>query len=311
MAVERINLSDKTREQWLALREPLLTASDIAAAPLLACHPYKSPLRLFHEKAKLIELPAQPDNPVIRRGRIYEPAVGMALLEERPKLRIEKSFSFLRDNERRIGATPDYFVHGDPRGLGVAQFKTTNKSVFDRDYAEPGSAPSHVILQCLMETILADAAFGMICALWVDAYDARLAICDVPRHPAAEKKIIEAAADFWQHVDQKREPNVTPGMDRELLNLIFSRETKDKTIDLSHDNELVDMLHERATRMDRIKADEGRCHEIEAEVKARMKDAERITGIDDFRITWKMTHYNAYPVPARDTRVLRILDRRE
>jgi predicted phage-related endonuclease len=118
MTIERIEIT--SREQWLALRKPDVTASVVAS--LFGCHPYVSALKLYlaHSGVEFDEA----DNRVFRRGRLMEPTVALAVSEERPDWRIEKCDSYYRDPDLRLGATPDFLIHGDPRGLGVLQTKT-------------------------------------------------------------------------------------------------------------------------------------------------------------------------------------------
>jgi len=309
--VERINLSQLTREQQNELARGYVTGTGISATPLVNCNRFKTPLRFYHEFIGDLDLPPQKETGAMIRGRFFEPAVGVALVEARPDLRIEKANVFLCDKARRFGGRPDYFLHGDKRGIGIGEFKTAKPSVWQRLYGEPGVAPLDVVAQTLWYAMLAEAAYGLIAALNCDPDAPALAIVEVPRHPAAEARLIRAAEDFLEHVDKRREPSATYGPDRELLNAIYPREQKGASIDLGHDNELIAALHERAELKDRIKRAETRCDEIETLVKDKMREASRIDGLDEFKVTWKLEHRNEYTVAARDTRVLRILDRRD
>jgi predicted phage-related endonuclease len=300
MTIERIEIT--SREQWLALRKPDVTASVVAS--LFGCHPYVSALKLYlaHSGVEFDEA----DNRVFRRGRLMEPTVALAVSEERPDWRIEKCDSYYRDPDLRLGATPDFLIHGDPRGLGVLQTKTAAPYIYQRDWEGGATVPFWVQLQVLTEAMLTDAAFGVVAVLEINAFDLALSIIEVPRHPAAEQRIRDAVAKFWDDVAAGREPAPDYGKDAELLKMIAPREVADKSIDLSGDNELPALLDQRAEIMTAMKGYEARKDEIETMLKFKMRDAESVVGLPDWNITWKTTHRAEYIMKAKDIRTLRI-----
>jgi predicted phage-related endonuclease len=307
--IEKIDLIGKTREQWLGLRRNDITGSRSGA--LFGVDPYCSPLRLYHEKAGLLDLALDNDSPVLRRGRLFESAVAEAVREERPDWQIVKANEYLRDPEIRLGATPDFYINGDPRGLGVLQCKTCSAGVFDREWRGIDKLPFVTVLQVLTESMLAGAAFGAAAALKIDAFNVEVAIVEVPRHEASEQRIRDATVKFWDDVAHGREPDADYGLDRDLIAALRPQEYAGKTIDLSGDNEVIAGLDERAGLKALNKRNEARCNEIEAMIMARMGDAESIAGVPDFKVTWRTTQFKEYTVKARASRVLRITDRRD
>lgn len=309
MLVERITIDPSTpagREYWLReLRPRDVTASAVPA--LFGVHPYLSALKLFLAKSG-VEFPEE-DSVVMRRGRWLEPAVGLAVAEERPEWTIVPAREYLRAPELRLGATPDFYIHGDPRGVGVLQAKSVAPAIYDREWNE--GPPFWIQLQTLSECMLADAAFGVAAGLVVHPYNMEVAIHEIARHPAAEARILAAVAKFWDDVASGTEPDADYGKDADLIKLIAPREVKDKEIDLSENNELPVILAERALRMARIKRDKERCEEIETQIKFAIRDAAIVTGLPDWRITFKTSHVKGYTVEPRDQRTLRIYDRRE
>jgi hypothetical protein len=266
-------------------------------------------LRLYMEKAG-VEFSEQ-DNPVMRRGRLLEPAVGLAVADERPDWTVRPAKEFFCDNERRIAATPDFFIEGDPRGLGILQAKSAAPSVFQRDWSAGTEVPFWITLQALTEMLLTDAAFGAVAVLCVDPFDLTCSIHELTRHPAAEAKIIAAVKQFWDDVEHGREPQPDYGKDAALISILAPRESSpDKTIDLSGHNELPEMLAERALLHARIRMDEARCKEIETEIKFLMRDAAVVIGLPDWKITWKTGTRQGYAVETKELRTLRIYDRR-
>lgn len=284
-------------------RQQDVTASVVPA--LFGLHPYVTPLKLYLMHSG-IEFPDQSDNPVLRRGRLLEGAVGLAVAEQRPDWTVSKNEFYFHDPDLRLGATPDFFLEGDPRGLGVLQTKTVAPAIFDREWEGGRTVPFWIVLQTLTECLLTDAAFGVVAAMRVDAFDLYVAILDIPRHPAAEDKIIVAVKQFWDDVANGREPGPDYGRDANLLAVIAPRAVKDKTIDLSGENELPGLLDQRAQLKEQIKAYQKRVDEIDAEFKFKLRDAERAVGLSDWSISFKNQHRNQYTVPESDFRVLRI-----
>jgi predicted phage-related endonuclease len=305
MGVERHDI--ESREQWLALRKQDVTASRVGA--LFGAHPYVSALKLYLEKSGVDF--TEEETPVMRRGRLLEGAVALAVAEERPQWKISKANSYFRDPKLRLGATPDFLIHDLERGFGVLQTKTAAPHVFERDWDGGKVVPFWISLQCLTEMMLTDSAFGAIAVLEIDAFNLRCSIIDIQRTPSAEDRITEAVKRFWEDVAKGNEPAADYGKDAELIPYLMPRASKDKIVDLSGDNELPALLDQRARLTDDITAYQKRVDKIDTEIKFRMRDGERIVGIPGWSITWKNQHRAPYSVPANDFRVLRIFDKRE
>jgi predicted phage-related endonuclease len=306
MRIERIPIT--SREQLFNELRPRNVGASVVGA-LFGAHPYVSALKLYlmHSGIEFDEA----DNRVFRRGRLMEPAVALAVAEERADWRIEKCDSYYRDPDLRLGATPDFFIHGDPRGLGTLQTKTAAPGVYQRDWEGGATVPFWVQLQALTEAMLTDAAFAAVAVLQVDAFDMALSIIEVPRHPAAEQRIRDAVAKFWDDVAAGREPDADYNRDAELLKVIAPHEVVGKSIDLSGDNELPALLDQRAEIMEAMKGYEARKDEIETQLRFCMRDAERVVGLPEWSITWKSVFRNEYTVPAKEVRTLRITRKKE
>jgi predicted phage-related endonuclease len=306
MTIERIPIT--SREQWLELRKPDVTASVVGA--LFGVHPYVSALKLYLQHSG-IEF-SEPDSAVTRRGRLLESAVALAVEEQRPDWRIEKCTDYFRDPELRLGATPDFFIHDDPRGLGVLQTKTAAPHVYERDWQNGDVTPFWIQLQNLTEVMLTGAAFGVVAVLRVDAFDLACSMNEVPRLAGAEKRIIDGVRGFWADVAAHREPDPDYAKDAELLRLIAPHEEAGKTIDLSGDNEILAMLDQREEIIAQIiKPAEARVDGIDTAIKFRIRDAERVIGLPEWSISWKTSHRPEYTVQAKDVRTLRIQRRTE
>ena len=252
------------------------------------------------------------DSPVKRRGRILEPAVGAAVAEARPDWQLEPAGAFFCDTGERIAATPDFLIGGDPRGLGVLQAKTADPAVYARDWSSGAEVPFWITLQALTEAMLTNAAFAVVAVLSVDPYGLPCSIHEIERHPEAEAKILAAVMRFWGDVERGIEPEPDYGRDAALIKILAPREAAPQTtVDLRGNNELPDLLTERAMRKERQNADKKRCEEIETQIKFLMRDA-AVASLDGWRITYKTGTVQGYSVPTREQRTLRITqDRKE
>jgi predicted phage-related endonuclease len=310
VTVERVQITD--RAQWLSWRKYDITASVVGA--VFGLHPYVSPLRLYVDKQGLVALPEQADSGPLRRGRILESAVAAAVEEQWPTWKLEKCNEYFRDDEIGLAATPDFFIHGDPRGLGVLQAKTAAPSVFEREWkiGDDGfiNPPMWITLQATVEMMLTGAVFGAVACLVVDPYKLPCHVVEIPRHEAAEKKIKLGVDQFWKDIEEGREPGPDYGLDRELLKSLMPTEDPAVSIDLTHDNEVIAGLIERADLRERIKADEEKCKAIETMLMSRMRDA-AIAMVPDFTVSWKTEARKGYTVQPSTPRVLRIRDKRK
>lgn len=306
MTIERRIITD--RQTWLEWRKRDVTASSIGA--LFGVHPYSTALRLYAEKRGTEFAPLDDDNKLLRRGRWLEPSVAKAVSELRPDWKLEAPNVYLRDPELRLGCTPDFLIKSDPRGLGVLQAKTCAASVYEREWLSGEEPPMWIVLQTLTEMMLCEATHGAVAVLKVDAFDMTCDVIDVPRHPPSEDKIRSAVANFWQQVANGIEPEPDFARDAETIKALSPRETAGKRVDFSGHNALPQMLADRAAYMAVIEDAEEKKKTIENEIKYLLGDAESAIGLDGWRITYKMTDYKAYSVPARSTRVLRIQNKR-
>lgn len=307
MAIEVREIKD--RDTWLAWRRSFITASVVGAMPAFNCHPYITPLRIFAEK-RGVEFADDPDNRVLRRGRWLEPAVAKAVSELRPDWSLTAPNVFICDPGIGIGATPDFYINGDPRGRGVLQCKTVAYSVWKREWDEGKDVPLWVTLQTLTEAMMSDAAFGAVAVLLVDAHNMQCEILDVPRHAGAEAKIVNEVKRFWEDIRNGVEPEADLVMDGAVLKLLIPRERPGSVIDLSGNNELPDLFARRAAMLAEIKRYEKRCKIIENKLRVIMGDNATATGIDDWNISYRVEPHKAYSVAACEPRVLRIKDKR-
>lgn len=307
MAVEARTITN--RDTWLSWRREFITASVVGALPAFNCHPYVTPLRIYAEK-RGVEFDDGSDNKVLRRGRWLEPAVAKAVSEIRPDWELIQPNVFLCDPEIGLGATPDYFIQGDPRGRGVLQIKTVAYSVWKREWDEGRDLPLWVTLQCLTECLMASADFGAVAVLLVDPHNMSLELLDVPRHPGAEIKIINETKRFMRDIRNGIEPDVDFARDGAVLKLLMPRERAGSVLDLVGNNELPDLLARRAAMLAEMKRMKNRCKIIETKLMDIMREHATATGIDGWHVSYKVEPRKEFTVRASTPRVLRISDKR-
>lgn len=298
-----------SREQWLAERSNDITAS-VVAGLRPGLHPYTSRLRLYKQHTGF-EFPLA-EGVRLDRGLLLEGAIAARVAQERPDWKIVPANVYLRDPDLRLGATPDFFVEGDPRGRGILQTKLSIPGVFEKAWrGDDGTVipPMWVRLQALTEAMLEDVAFGAV-ACWIDhPFRNDVHICEFDRHAGAEATIRADVAQFWQDVEFGIEPEANGKVDAELVKLMYPESDPFLHIDLSHDNYLTDALAERARLNDEIAERTSRVEEIETELKFKMGPAE-IAHLNGFVVTNKTQRRKAYTVKETSFRRLNVTDLR-
>jgi predicted phage-related endonuclease len=277
---------------WLDWRREDITASRVAA--LFDLNPYLSRAQLadIMRGATSTGTASVPDSPAMRRGRILEPAVAAALTEERPDLPpLVKATTYHRVPEWRIGCTPDYWC-GDE---GLVQCKTVSPHQWQ---AWHGRVPIAYTLQTLCELMVTGRAWGLLAVLEVSpSYP--LHITEVPRHEAAERRIRDAVAAWWEAFDAGEIAGSASSVELEA-------ELDDgSVIDLSTDNALPGILDERAALKATTSDAERRLKELDYEIKNRMGRASR-AWLPGWNISFATQHRKEVLLPARDIRVLRV-----
>ena len=286
--IEEIKIS--SREQWLDMRKKDVTASVVGA--LFGAHDYETPLGLYASKTGVPM--KDPDNAVLRRGRLLENAVATAFAEEHPGWSIEKADVYLRDPRVRLGATPDFFCR-DPKGKRVVlQAKTVGASVFRNKWTEE-NPPFWITLQTLTETMLDGADYGVVAALVVSEWNLDLYTYNVPRHEAGEKRIRDAVGDFWKNVAEKKPPNVDYSNDAALISVMYRRPKIGKLVDLTGDNRIIACLEERAAEMIKRETAKRKVEELEAEIKAKIGDAEAAI-VPGWKVSWTLVEKEGFVV---------------
>jgi predicted phage-related endonuclease len=273
--------------EWLGWRAGLYTASRMGA--LFGCDEWTSIADVVAEMRG--ERRGAGDNSAMRAGRILEPAVIAAINEERPELHVVKATTFHILPDLRLGCTPDAFGDDDL----LVQCKTVSVEQWQKWRAHP---PLQYVLQTLCELIVTGCARGML-AVMVRSPSFPLYLFDVPRHPAAEQRIIDAVAEFWRIWDAGEHPVAQSAEG-------LAEMTDDGShADLSGSNELPPLLDERATLKATTSGAEKRLKEIDDAIKAAIGTAST-AWLPGWNISWRTQHRRETVIPERDIRVLRV-----
>jgi predicted phage-related endonuclease len=271
---------------WLDQRRGHVTASRMGA--LFDAHPYLSRDQLAGE---LRGHSTKGDTPALRRGRILEPAVAAALNEEHPEWTLVKCNSYFWLPDHRIGATPDYYWDSD----GLIECKTVRPDIWDRWHARP---PLAYTLQLLTGLMCTGRTRGIL-AVMVLSPDYPVYEFEVPRHPAAEQRIIEATAAWWREYDQGL--IAVPQPAEELEAMLDTGEH----LDWSDNQEMRVLLEERRDLKAEISRLTQRLGEHEYRIKNTIGPAST-AWLPGYYVTFRRHHRKEYTVGAAEIRTLRI-----
>jgi predicted phage-related endonuclease len=290
----------KNEAQWLALRQTDVTASVVAA--LFGLHPFETPAGL-HAKVSGIVLPARGNSGVLARGRELQELVGRYVQRNHPQWKLRDANVYLRDPTLRLGATPDFFARDlVTRRKGIVEAKTVASAMFRAHWSH--GAPTWISLQTLTCMMLARADFGLIAALEIKPWGPpELHEFFVPRHESAEQRIIVGVRQFWTDVLAGNGPRADYARDGALIAAMTQHAIKGKTIDLSGDNRMPELLARRAKLKAQLDQAEAALKVIENEVKDKIGDAE-IAVVQGWRVTLKEIHKREHTVRATTYRSL-------
>jgi hypothetical protein len=233
-----------------------------------------------------------PDNASMRRGRIFEAACAVAIAEDHPEWQIEKATTYHRIPELRLGCTPDYFAAVN----GLIQIKTVSPQQWEKSHGRP---PLWQQIQTLIEMMVTEREWGVLaCMVMSPSYPVHY--FNVPRHEAAERRILDAVAAWWRAFDAGEFPAAVPSAE-------IAADLDDGThLDLSDNNYLCSgLLPEREKLKAELSAGEKRVSEIDSIIKAAMGNASS-AWIPGYNITFRSQSRKEVVIPAKTFRVLRV-----
>ena len=296
-------LHPANRDEWLRLRQPDVTASEIGCL-VDSEHPWITPLKLWNIKTGRL-VPDNLDSPVKRRGRKLELVGAEETAERLPGAKIEHNTAntYWRDSELRIGCTPDLIVHDPERGLGVVELKNPGVGVYAKKW-ENGEPPLSYALQTLVAGKLVGAEWAAIGVLRVNDFTYDFDLVPIPLANGAWTALTNAVKEFWHCVESNIAPEPNYSRDLAVISSMYPMDDG-TTIDLSHDNELIHALVERERVKEMIKAAQDNCDAYDALIKHKAGVHELIIA-GDYRVVLKTQQISGYTVKPRIQRSLRI-----
>ena len=291
-----------SRDEWLALRQADLTASEAGA--LFGVHKYVPPRKLTFEKQYGEN---RPQNASMRRGKIMEPAVAEAIhIDLGWKMR--RSDTYLRaraaDPLVRLGATRDYHLHvtreevmrsplaGQAEALGwdqqdeltlAVECKSVDQYVHEEEWG--AGVPRYHIVQAAQQALLADAD-GAVVACLIENRRKDLLLYAVPRKPVFEAELIARVREFWSRYEAGDDPYPAQGGDNAEMSTYFPEVNTDMVVDLSDDP----VWEARARELRDLKAtnkrNDKRIDELEALFKAALGEAPSAI-LPGWSISWR------------------------
>lgn len=304
MTIERVNV--RTSAEWHARRSRDVTASVVGA--LFGVHEFVTPYALWAFKSGRVQSDPE-ETPAMLRGQLLEPVAVKLLRRQRPAWKIKHNTNpgdYWRDDEVRLGATPDVLAVDKKRGPGIVQIKSVEQGVFRRkwlagsDIPEP---PFWIAMQAVVEAYLTGSKWAAVAPIVV-GHGVDMPIIDIPILEGAIERIRAKCAAFWELVESGAEVVPDYSLDAGLIERMYEREEGEE-IDLTRDNQIYELIAERH----RLKADvteaERKVAAVEAEIKHKMQGASIAHLAGGKKITWLTQKRAGYFAPPKEFRVLR------
>ena len=194
----------ESREAWLAQRRTGIGSSDAPA--IVGCgYANQSPFTIWADKTGLTPSDSAADPELLEAGLVLQPAIS-ELARRRTGYDIQPAgdFAFVRHPTLPwLVASPDSYIHGDPRGLGICELKNVGGyNLSDWQGDEP---PLAYHVQLTHQLLAAGATWGIVCGL---IGGNRLAWHEVTLEQRFADALVRALAEFWRYVETKTPPPV-------------------------------------------------------------------------------------------------------
>ena len=214
---ERKVYNYKNREEWLKLREGLLTSTDIAK--LFNVSPYGTHFSLWHEKKGLIE-DSFKSNQRTEMGKLIEPVIGQLALKHLTKKGGPLN-SFISIPALRMGSSFDWAA-GEEKGKPTAliEIKNVDKFVFDEKWSwheKSGlQAPEHIELQLQYQMLVSGIREGYIAVL-SGGNDFHIIYRKLREDIASQ--IFLRVGRFWASIDNNKKPSAMPEDSKTIIKI--------------------------------------------------------------------------------------------
>lgn len=257
----------ESEDHWRALRAKHVGGSEVAA--LFNEHPQITKFELWYRKAGMLPEPDLSDNDRVFWGTTLEPAIaaGVAKIHGWNVRKVHRYLT--HPGVPGFGGSLDYEITSHERGPGVLEIKTADWLVV-RGW-EDGEPPLNYELQVQSYLALTGRAWGTMAVL-VGGNDLRL--FEYERRPQTIDIVERAVADFWQSIREGKPPAPDFKTDGDAIAQLYGSVTSGKTVDLSTDNRLPDLIAEYQRAAAQAKAGEEAKQAAKAEMLTKIGDAE-------------------------------------
>lgn len=266
--VEVIHPRDE--QHWLQLRALDITSTEIAA--LFGVSPYTTEFELWHRKHSGLAGEFEP-NERITWGQRLQDAIAEGIAEDR-YWSVRKMTEYVRDPEKRIGASFDYAIR-DP--LGILEIKNVDALVLREKWVIEGGdvveAPLHIELQVQHQLLLSGREVAFIGAL---VGGNRVVLLERKADKAVHEAIVQKAARFWLSVEMGMAPSPDLERDSEFIcRTLFAHAEPGKVYDASQDHEMIELATTYKHASTAEKNAKATKDAVKAMILMKMGDAER------------------------------------
>ncbi len=279
-------------------RQTYLGSSD--SPPVLGCgFSGENQHTVWSRKVGLLE--EKEDNELLLCGRVLQPAICELLrLKTNYDVRPHDESRLLHNEHQWLGATPDSFIYGDPRGLGIGELK--NVGAYNAGEWKGSDPPLRVAVQVQHQLVVCGATWGVAAGL---VGGNRLVYFEFSLHSRLIDAMLPALRKFWAYVESRTPPPVdaSEGCSQSLKALY----PRDNGRSVALGAEACRWFDELSSLKRAAKAIDERKSLIENRVKAQIGEASVGLLPDGRQFTWKQqtSHYPAREAYDATFRVLR------
>lgn len=273
----------KNRDEWLEMRKPVITSTEISA--LFCLSPYMTALEVALVKTGQIEDTFQ-ENDRTRWGTRLQDSIAAGIAAD---YGVNASLLdiFCTGDNCRIGASFDWHIHGvndnqveDEHlrilfgrfGNGLLEIKNVDSLAY-RDNWTDDEAPDHIELQLQMQLECSGRTWGVIAAL-VGGNTPKIIIRQ--RDEAVGAAIRSRVNKFWADIDNKIMPAAVMPEDAEVIRRLYNYADPEKVFDAQTDTDISELCGKYCDAAKQMKAAEELKDAYRAELLSRIKDAERV-----------------------------------
>lgn len=291
--MERITITPANEADWLAMREHDVTSTEAAA--LFGCSPYATPYELWHRKTGQLEADFQVNQRMIWGNRL-EAAIAYGIAEDHG-LVVEPFKAYMRLPDVRMGSSFDFKVVGlvpgfagqsvfrdlfEEHGPAVLEIKNVDGLAFKRGWIndDEKEAPPHIEFQVQHQLEVSGLGWAIIAPLVggnTPVPFARL------RDLATGNIIRQKVAAFWASIAAGTPPEPDFARDGKSIASLYL-ENNGKSIDLTGNNRLAELLEEYKAAAAMEKEGETRKDAAKAEILTIVGEYEKAT-LGDWKIS--------------------------